>query len=152
MPSLSRIKVQTGNNDSKMNMGRASIIIMSDNQKVISQLFSKCKWLEADNEVPQIIRMEYFLEAQGYKNSDITLYQYRNSVMRIEKNGKLSIISWTKHINVKYFYQGFTSEIFPHIRQIPDFGGWSLDTDPNFGQYWHFCGPFINLRTDKTPY
>ena len=22
--------------------------------------------------------------------------------------------------------------------------------DPDFGQYWHFCGPFIVVRIDKT--
>ena len=34
---------------------------------------------------------------------------------------------------------------------VPYLGGWSLDTDPYFGQYWHFCGTIINLRTDRNP-
>ena len=25
-----------------------------------------------------------------------------------------------------------------------------MDTDPDFGQYWHFCYPFIDVLTDKT--
>ena len=37
------------------------------------------------------------------------------------------------------------------ISQVPYFWGRSLDTDPNFGQYQHFGGPFINVRTDKNP-
>ena len=45
-----------------------------------------------------------------------------------------------------------TAEIENKNRQVPDFGGRSLDTDPNFGQYWHFYGTIIDVRTDKTPY
>ena len=29
------------------------------------------------------------------------------------------------------------------------FGGQSLDTDPVFGRYWHFCGTLIDIRTDR---
>ena len=32
---------------------------------------------------------------------------------------------------------------------VPDFGGQSLDTDPNFGKYRHFCGTIIDVRTDR---
>ena len=34
-------------------------------------------------------------------------------------------------------------------RWVTDFGGQSLDTDPNFGWYWHFYGKIIGVRTDK---
>ena len=34
---------------------------------------------------------------------------------------------------------------------VPDFGGQSLDTDPNFGRYMHFCGTIIDIGTDKNP-
>ena len=34
--------------------------------------------------------------------------------------------------------------------QVPDFGGQFFDTDPNFGQHWHFCGTMTEIRTDKT--
>ena len=29
------------------------------------------------------------------------------------------------------------------IQKVPYFGGQSLDTDPDFGQYWHFLYPFL---------
>ena len=32
---------------------------------------------------------------------------------------------------------------------VPDFGGRSLDTDPNFGQYRYFCGTIIDVCTDR---
>ena len=35
-------------------------------------------------------------------------------------------------------------------RRVPDFGGRSLDTDPDFGRYCHFFSLFINIRVDKT--
>ena len=35
---------------------------------------------------------------------------------------------------------------------VPDFGGQSLDTDPNLGQYRHFYGTIIDVRTDINPY
>ena len=34
---------------------------------------------------------------------------------------------------------------------VPGFGGWSLDTDPNFGRYRHFCGTIVNVRNYKNP-
>ena len=33
---------------------------------------------------------------------------------------------------------------------VSDFGGRSLDTDPGFSRYWHFCSAIIDVRTDKT--
>ena len=36
--------------------------------------------------------------------------------------------------------------------RVPDFGGWTLDTDPNICQYWHFCGTIINVSTFENPY
>ena len=38
------------------------------------------------------------------------------------------------------------------IRRVPYLGGQSLDTDPDFGRYWQFCGTIINVRTDINPY
>ena len=36
--------------------------------------------------------------------------------------------------------------------RVPDFGGQSLDTDPDFSQYWHFYGTFIDVCTGENPY
>ena len=38
------------------------------------------------------------------------------------------------------------------IQQVQYFGGWSLDSDPNFGWCWHFCGTIVNICTDRNPY
>ena len=34
---------------------------------------------------------------------------------------------------------------FSYVQFVPYFGGRSLDTDPDLGQYWPFCGTIINL-------
>ena len=39
-----------------------------------------------------------------------------------------------------------------YTQLVPDFGGKSLDTDPNFSQYWHFCGTIIDVTSDRNPY
>ena len=43
----------------------------------------------------------------------------------------------------------FENDLFVRkiCRKVPDFGGWSLDTDPDFGRDWHFCSTIINVRT-----
>ena len=42
-----------------------------------------------------------------------------------------------------------TNSAHKEIRLFPDFGGRSLETDPNSGRYWHFCGTITNVCTDK---
>ena len=37
-------------------------------------------------------------------------------------------------------------------RPVTDFGCRFLDTKPNFGQYWHFCGTIIDVTTDSNPF
>ena len=44
------------------------------------------------------------------------------------------------------------SNIVQSIRLVPDFGGRSLDMDPDFGQYWLFCSTIIDVTTDRHPY
>ena len=38
-----------------------------------------------------------------------------------------------------------------HCWLVPDFGGWSLDTYPDFGQYRHFWVTIIDLCTHRNP-
>ena len=35
---------------------------------------------------------------------------------------------------------------------VPDFRYRSLNTNSDFGQYWHFCGTIIDVTTDGNPY
>ena len=38
-----------------------------------------------------------------------------------------------------------------HKGLVPDFGGSSLDTDPDFGRQRHCCGTIIDLHTEINP-
>ena len=46
----------------------------------------------------------YFLEEQGYKVKDSTVYQDNLSVMLLKKNGKGSTNKIARHINIRYFF------------------------------------------------
>ena len=50
-----------------------------------------------------------------------------------------------------HLFKSFKKYDYISIWLVPDFGGWSLETDPNFVQYRHFCGTVINVRTDINP-
>ena len=56
-----------------------------------------------DDLMPQILWMQYLLEAQGMKVSDNAVYQDNQDAMKLEKNGRASIGKKTQHINICYF-------------------------------------------------
>ena len=45
----------------------------------------------------------------------------------------------------------FGCALSPNIWWVLGFWGRLLDTDPSFGQYWHFCCTIINVCTDRKP-
>jgi hypothetical protein len=47
--------------------------------------------------------MQYFLESQGYTINKNIIYQDNISTLSLEKNGRVSGSSQTKHICAKYF-------------------------------------------------
>ena len=53
--------------------------------------------------MPQILWIQYFLEAQGMKVSDNVVYQYNQSAMKLEENGRASSGKQIRHINICYF-------------------------------------------------
>jgi hypothetical protein len=56
--------------------------------------------------------MRYFLEAQGYTIDENIIYQDNMSTLSLEKNGRVSGSSRTKHIRAKYFlvYDKYTAQ------------------------------------------
>jgi hypothetical protein len=60
--------------------------------------------VRVDDVMPQIIWTQNFLKAQGYGVTDNVMFQYNESAMLLEANGKQSSSKWTWHINRRYFF------------------------------------------------
>ena len=54
--------------------------------------------------MPQVLWTRYFLEAHGFSVSDLVVYQYNQSAILLEKNGRASSGKRTRHINIRYFF------------------------------------------------
>eukprot|EP00957_Ditylum_brightwellii_P123706 9431169-Ditylum_brightwellii.AAC.1 len=64
---------------------------------------AKAEIVGMDDLMPQVLWTRYFMEAQGYKVNDNTVYQDNKSEIRLKKNGKGSSNKCTRHINICYF-------------------------------------------------
>jgi hypothetical protein len=73
-----------------------------------------------DDMMSLIIWTCYFLKDQGYKVSDIIIFQDNKSTMLLERNGKASSGKRTKHINVRYFFiTNWISKGEVHVKWCP---------------------------------
>ena len=50
-----------------------------------------------------VIWTKHFMEAQGYKTKENTIYQSNQSMILLEKNSIKSMRKCSRHINIKYF-------------------------------------------------
>ena len=57
-----------------------------------------------DRYMPQILWSLYFIREQGYDMKHIELRQDNTSAQLLERNGKFSSLSKTKHIKAKIFF------------------------------------------------
>ena len=73
-------------------------------QKLNTKSSTEAEQVGVDDLMPQILWMHYFLEAQGMKVSDNTVYQDNQIAMKLEKNGSASSGEQTRHINIRYFF------------------------------------------------
>jgi hypothetical protein len=87
-----------------MSMGKGSIYSASKTQRLNTKSSTEAELVGVDDVSAQILWTRYFLEGQGYKVKDNTLYQDNQSAMLLEKNGRASSSKRTRHINVRYFF------------------------------------------------
>jgi hypothetical protein len=52
----------------------------------------------------QVLWTRYFIRSQGYEGAETVVYQYNQSSILLEKNGRLSSGKRTRHINICYFF------------------------------------------------
>jgi hypothetical protein len=87
-----------------MTLGKGVVYGASTRQKLNTRSSTEAELVGVDDMMPQILWTRYFLEAQGYKIEDNTVYQDNQSAILLEKNSRTSSSKRTRHINIRYFF------------------------------------------------
>ena len=85
-------------------LGRGHIYSSSIKQKLVTRSSTEAELVGVHDILPQVLWTKYFLEAQGFKLHDTTVYQDNLSAIMLEENGKLSSSRRTRHINIRFFF------------------------------------------------
>lgn len=84
-------------------LGRGAISSSSRKQRINTKSSTETELVAVDDKLGDILWMRYFLESQGYTIDENIIYQDNMSTLSLEKNGRVSGSSRTKHIRAKYF-------------------------------------------------
>ena len=87
-----------------MSWGWGVVLSMCKKQKLNTKSSTEGEIVGVSDYLPNVIWGRMFLEAQGYKIKENTLYQDNQAAMKILKNGKASSGQKTKHIDARYFF------------------------------------------------
>jgi hypothetical protein len=93
-----------GHSGGGLSLGCGFPIISSTKQKLNTRSSTETEIVGADDFMPSICWIRYFMKAQGYGVKDNVLFQDNKSSILLEKNGKASSSKRTKHINIRYFF------------------------------------------------
>ena len=86
-------------------LGRGAVYSTSTRQKLNTQSSTEAELVGINDVLPQILWIQYFLEAQGYGSpNESVIYQDNQSTILLGKNGKASSSKQTRHINIRYFF------------------------------------------------
>ena len=87
-----------------MSWGWGVVLSMCKKQKLNTKSSTEGEIVGVSDYLPNMIWGKMFLEAQGYKIKENTLYQDNQAAMKILKNGKASSGQKTKHMDARYFF------------------------------------------------
>ena len=97
-------------------------------QKINTTSSTEAEVVAVYENMPALMWVRYFLEAQGYPLKPTTLHQDNTSAMLLELNGRASSSRRTRHMNIRYFFVGdvakrqhITIEYCPTDEMIGDF-------------------------------
>ena len=90
--------------DGTMLLGKGAMIITYIKQRMNTKRLIEWELFAADDQMPHILWMKYFLKWQGYNAKDTIIYQDNKSAIFIEKNDKNSSSKMTKHIAIRYYF------------------------------------------------
>ena len=85
-------------------MAKGETYSTSIKQRLVTKSSTKAKLVGVNDVMPQVLWTRYFLEAQGFKVTDSTIYQDNQSAILLAKNGRGSSSKRTRHINIRYFF------------------------------------------------
>ena len=87
-----------------LTMGTGGNYVQSSKNNLKIKSSTKAKLVEVDDVLTQVIWTRYFLNEQGHMIQDNVIYQYNQSAIRLEKNGKQYSSKRTRHINIRYYF------------------------------------------------
>jgi hypothetical protein len=73
-------------------------------QRLNTRSSTEGELVDVSDVLPQVLWTRYFLTEQGYDEKDSIVYQYNQSAIYLEKNGRVSSSKRTRHINIRYFF------------------------------------------------
>jgi hypothetical protein len=85
-------------------LGLGFPIVNSTKHNLNTRSSTETEIVGADDFMPAICWMRYFMKAQGYGVKDNVLFQENKSYILLEKNVKASSSKRTNHINIRYFF------------------------------------------------
>ena len=84
--------------------GQGLVYSGSSKQKINTKISTETELVGASDALPQVLWTQYFIEHQGYNIKDNEFYQYNQSTILLENNGRVSSSKRTGHINIHYFF------------------------------------------------
>ena len=87
-----------------MTMGTGGAYVKSRKQNLNTKSSNEAKLVGVYDVLTQVIWTRYFLKEHGYVIHDNVIYQDNQSAIRLDKNGRQSIIKRTRNINIKYYF------------------------------------------------
>ena len=90
--------------DGFMTMGTVGAYVQSIKQKFNTKSSTEANLAVLDDVLAQVIWTRYFLKEQLYIIHDNVIYQDKQSVIRLDNNGRKSSRNRKKHINIRYYF------------------------------------------------
>ena len=85
-------------------LGKGVALNFSPKQKLNVKRSTEWYLVRAHNGLSVVLWRNNFMEAQGCTVEQNNLYQYNNSNILMEKNGRASVSKRTEHIKARYFF------------------------------------------------
>ena len=93
-----------GHTGGLISFGRGTIANKSIKQKLNSKSSTETELIGTSDYLPDAINAKYFLEGQGQHVKGINYYRDNQSCMKMERNGKASAGTKSRHIHNRYFW------------------------------------------------